>query len=163
MTSAVPNIPFGQYARSSSDIKSATPDIIIEDPSEIPIELIQQLVFEDIGSQELLLLARHDNLSGQNVAYRTISNLQDVAIKYGPETLLYASESFKDYFKNFGILLESVVPEILEDGQVINAAPNMYVNQSDGSVTIEFKDFRAGYEVELEIVESSNVFDDTIY
>jgi hypothetical protein len=67
--SSTPLLPTGK-SRSSSEVKSASPDIIIDESVTIPIELMEKLIFENIGAQELLLLSRHDNLLGQNIAYR---------------------------------------------------------------------------------------------
>lgn len=165
--SATPSVPFNEYTRSASQVKSATPDLIIEDIASIPVELMEQLIFERIGGQELLLLSRHDNLNGQRVAYQPISNLPDIAIKYTPDTLIFASESFKNYFKNFTILLESAVPELvsIQNGVITfnDSAPNAYTNMIDGSITMEFSDIKTGQQIEVQIMSDSKLFDDTIY
>jgi hypothetical protein len=166
--SATPNVPFKDYVRTSSQVKSATPDLIIEDQMTTPIELMEQLIFEKIGGQELLLLSRHDNLNGQKVAYQPISNLTELSIKYSPETLIFASESFKDYFKNFTILLESAVPELIKydvDGAIIfnDSAPNAYTSNITGGITLEFSDIKNGQQVEVQIMSNTKLFDDTIY
>lgn len=166
--SATPSVPFKQYTRNSSQVKSATPDLIIEDAATVPIELMEQLIFENIGGQELLLLSRHDNLNGQRVAYQPISNLKEIDIKYTPENLIFASESFKNYFKNFTILLESAVPELIKydvDGSIIfnDSAPNAYTSNTTGGITLEFSDIKNGQQVQIEIMSNSKLFDDTIY
>jgi len=166
--SATPNVPFRDYTRTSSQVKSATPDLIIEDANTTPIELMEQLIFEKIGGQELLLLSRHDNLNGQDISYRLISNIQDIDIKYTPENLIFMSESFKNYFKNFTILLESAVPELItyeQDGSIVfnDSAPNAYVSNITGGITLEFSDIKNGQQVEIQIMSNSKLFDDTIY
>ena len=158
MVSAIPNIP-GGFSRNSSEVKSATPDLIIEDLNSIPVELIERLIFESIGGQELLLLSRHDTIRGQEIAYRPISNSRDIDFRYTSETILFATESFKNYFKNFSILLESVVPEL--DGN--EYSPNAYVEESTGDIILEFKDVRSGQQIETQTVSIASVFDDTIY
>lgn len=165
--SATPNTPFNEYVRSSSQVKSATPDLIVEDEASVPIELMEQLILENIGGQQLLLLSRHDNISGQKVAYRPISNLKQVARKYASDSIISSSESFKNYFKNFTILLESVVPELnsIEDGAIVfnDSAPNAYVNAINGGITLEFLDTKPGQQIEVQIMSNANLFDDTIY
>ena len=63
------------YSAVSS--KTATRDIVeFNDQSIINnAELILDLLFEDIGSRELLTLARHDTVNGQDVRYQPIKNL----------------------------------------------------------------------------------------
>lgn len=165
--SATPNKSFNEYVRSSSQVKSATPDLIIEDSATTPIELMERLIFEKIGGQELLLLSRHDNLNGQKVAYQPISNITEMSIKYTPDNIMFASESFKNYFKNFTILLESVVPELnsIDDGVLTfnDSAPNAYTNIANGSITMEFSDMKNGQQIEVQVMSNSKLFDDTIY
>lgn len=158
MVSATPNLPINAVRRSS-DVKSATPDLIIEDLSSVPVEVIERLIFEDIGGQELLLLSRHDTIRGQEVSYRAISNASDIDFKYSSETILFATESFKNYFRNFPILLESVVPEI-EGNQY---APNAYVDLVTGDIILEFKDLKPEQQIEHQALSQASVFDDTIY
>jgi hypothetical protein len=158
MTSATPNLP-SNNSRRSSEVKSATPDLIQEDSSVFPVSLITKLLFEDIAGQELLLLSRHDTVRGQDVSYRAISNAGDLDLKYSSETILFATESFKNYFKNFPILLESVVPEI-EGNQY---SPNGYADFETGDIVLEFKDLKPGQQIEHQTLSLANVFDDTIY
>lgn len=158
MVSATPNLPISSV-RKSSEVKSATPDLIIEDIASIPVEIIQKLILEDIGGQELLLLSRHDTIRGQEVSYRAISNAGDLEFKYSSETILFATESFRNYFRNFPILLESVVPELDENEN----SPNGYVDLTTGDVILEFKDLKNGQQIEHQALSSANVFDDTIY
>jgi hypothetical protein len=158
MVSAIPNIP-GGMSRKSSEVKSATPDIIIEDINSVPIELIERLIFESLGGQELLLLSRHDTVRGQEISYRPISNSRDIDFRYSSETILFATESFKNYFKNFSIFLESVVPEL--DGN--QYSPNAYVEVASGDIILEFKDVRPEQQIESQTLSNASVFDDTIY
>jgi hypothetical protein len=158
MVSATPSLPSGSQ-RKFSEVKSATPDIILEDSSLLPPELMEKLIFENIGGQELLLLSRHDTIGGQEIAYRSISNSRDIDFRYSSETIFFATESFKNYFKNFSILLESVVPEI-EGNQY---SPNAYVDQESGDIILEFRDIRSGQQIETQALSSATVFDDTIY
>ena len=154
-----PAPPVLRQNRSSSEVISASPDLIIQDDQVIPEEILLKLMFEDIGAQELLLLSRHDVLNGKKIAYQPISNIGDVDIAYGSENILFATESFKNYFKNFTILLESYVPELAE----YSGGPNVTVSPTSGAIVLEFKDIRSDQRVEVQIAQSLNLFDDTIY
>jgi hypothetical protein len=157
--SATPNLPISQSARQSSSVKSATPDLILEDTSSLPESAIEKLIFENIGGQELLLLARHDTISGQRVAYQKIQNAREIDFRYGSDTVLSTTESFKDYFRNFPILIETNVPEI--EGNEF--APNAYVDPTTGNLVLEFVELRRGQEVQVQTISSADVFDDIIY
>jgi len=77
--SATPDIPDIQSTTSSSarsGIKIATPDIVQFDESAIPVDAMTNLLFENIGGQEILGVARNDIVNGQDVSYNLISNLK---------------------------------------------------------------------------------------
>ena len=61
-----------------NSVKSATPDIIQFDDATIVdnAEVIVDLLFENIGGQELLTVARYDTVNGQDVKYQPIKNLK---------------------------------------------------------------------------------------
>jgi hypothetical protein len=160
--SPLPSFPSGR-SRSSSEVKSARPDILIDEATSIPVELMEKLIFENIGGQELLLISRHNNLPGQKIAYQAISNLRDVDLRYSAENILFASETFKNYFKNFTILLESVVPQLGTLANPNQFVPNGYSSFSDGSITLEFLDLKSKDQVEIQTIFSTTLFDDTIY
>ena len=50
----------------------------------IPESVMEYLLFEQIGGQELLLSSRSDMLNGTNPSYSIISNLVDLNFQYSP-------------------------------------------------------------------------------
>lgn len=158
-TSSTPNFPSSSITRSVSSTKTATPDIIIQDYDSLSPELLSKLILEDVAGQELLLLSRHDTVGGQDVAYRKIENANEVNFRYGADSVLVSSDSFKNYFKNFPILLEGYVPEISGS----QFAPNASLDLSTGNIILEFKDIRPGQQIEVQSISSADVFDDIIY
>lgn len=145
----------------TSAVKVATPDILI-DPGTIPVELMQDLLFEDIGGQELLMVSRHDTLVGQPVAYQPIRNLNEISLQYNSDNIVFMPESIKNYFKNFNISLQNNVPVVEENGEEIDFSPNTYAS-SNGSLVLEFKNLGQNQQVEVQILDKSTLFDDTIY
>lgn len=145
----------------TSSVKTATPDILI-DSGTIPLELMQDLLFEDIGGQELLMVSRHDTLLGQPVAYQPIKNLNEISLQYNSENIISMPESIKNYFKNFNISLQNNVPVVEEEGEEIDFSPNMYP-ANNGSLVLEFKNLGQNQQVEVQILDKSALFDDTIY
>jgi hypothetical protein len=145
-------------------VKVATPDIIEFDSGTIPIELMQDLLFEDIGGQELLIVSRHDMLNGRPVAYHPIRNIGDISLQYNSDNILSMPDTIKNYFKNFNVVLSTTVVEI--DGN--DSSPNIYndldtQSQTFGSVVLEFKNLNLNQQVEVQILKNGIPFDDTIY
>lgn len=145
---------------SVAQVKAATPDLIQIDSNTIPEELMLELLFENIGGQELLTVARHDTLSGRQIAYQPIKNINDIALQYSSENIIFMPESLKNYFKNFNIVLENNVPDIGDQAQ---NSPNAYIDPETGDLVLEFQNIIQGQQVEVQILSNAKVFDDTIY
>lgn len=153
---------------ASEPVKVATPEIMVEnivlDSGAIADSLIQDLLFEDVGGQELLTISRHDLLIGQPVAYQPIKNIGEISLQYNSDNMIYMPEAFKNYFKNFNIVLSNNVPDVEDTA----SAPNVYndinaQSQNFGSLILEFKNLGVNQQVEVQILTNGAFFDDTIY
>lgn len=158
--SVTPTAAAATPAVSVTQVKAATPDLIQIDNNTVPEELMLELLFEDIGGQELLTVARHDTLSGRQIAYQPIKNINDIALQYSSESIIFMPESLKNYFKNFNIILENNVPDI---GNQAQGSPNAYIDAETGDLVLEFKNVTQGQQVEVQMLSNAKVFDDTIY
>ena len=74
--------------KDSSSVKPATPEIILFNDDAMPIEIMTDLIFEDIGGQELATISRHDIINGQKIIYNPIKNLSDLYLQYNPNNVL---------------------------------------------------------------------------
>ena len=52
MTDATPNVPNSQTTKAADPVKIATPDLKVFNDELIPIEIMTDLIFEDIGGTE---------------------------------------------------------------------------------------------------------------
>ena len=83
--SATPDVPDSQSTTSQSSskaIKVATPDILLFDESSVPVDIMTELIFEDIGGQEIITISRNDIINGQEVSYSLIGNLSKIQKQY---------------------------------------------------------------------------------
>jgi hypothetical protein len=140
-------------------VKYATPSDVLIDTNDLPIDLIIKLTLEKIGGLELISLVRHDTVNGQNIIYRPIKNVSQLAIEYNPQNMVKMPDSADSYFKNFAIKLENYIQ------QETNELPPLvaYIDPITKNVIIETTSMKADYEVEVQMVSSGKVFDDTIY
>jgi hypothetical protein len=140
-------------------VKYATPSDVLIDTNDLPVELILKLTLEKIGGLELISLVRHDTVNGQNIVYRPIKNVSQLAIEYNPQNMVKMPDSADSYFKNFAIKLENHIQ------QETNELPPLvaYIDPITENVIIETTNIKADYEVEVQMVSSGKVFDDTIY
>ena len=144
---------------SREPVKHAAPGDILIDDNELPIDLIIKLTLEKIGGIELISLVRHDTVNGQNIVYRPIENVSQLAIEYNPQNLVKMPNSSDSYFDNFSIKLDSHMP------QTTNILPPTaaYIDRNTENVIIELVNLKADYEIEVQMVSVGKVFDDTIY
>ena len=156
---AVPAVPQPVPAKEDKSIKSASPDIILVDQNDLPIDLILKLTLEKIGAQELISLVRHDTVNGQNIVYQPVKNISDVAISYNPQNIINIPDTAEIYFKNFAIKMEN---HIVQD---TNETPpeSVYIDSVSGNIVIEAVNLKSDYEVEVQMISSGQIFNDTIY
>jgi hypothetical protein len=137
-------------------VKSASPDIVIFNDSEIEAnaEAMVDLLFENIGGQELLQIARYDTVNGQEVLYQPIKNLNIIQEEYNPNNLVRVQDTSDKYFANFPIKLDSKVPSI-GNGP---AGSNVYLDDSN-SLVLEFINLEADEQVDIQITINGTIYE----
>jgi hypothetical protein len=148
-TPAIPNIIAKTYATSSADfLKPATVDLIL-DSGNVPIELMTNLIFEEIGGQELISISRHDILNGQEVSYNPISNISSIALRYSSRSLVPLSGSSDEIFKNYTINIDEKIPP----GE--DQLP--YIDPVTGDIVINLQNMNQGEQVEVQVMSSTSL------
>ena len=137
-------------------VKTATPDIIKFDDNEIELnaEIITDLLFENIGGQELLTIARYDTVNGQDVSYQPIKNLKILQQEYNPSNIVRIQQTSDRVFANFPIKLTDKIPNVANgpDGK------NIYID-NQGNLTIEFINLLADEQVEIQIATGGTIYE----
>lgn len=179
--SAVAAIPDPLLKKQDDSVKIATPDLILFSDETVPIEIMTDLIFEDIGGYELATISRHDLVNGQKVTYSPIKNLTDLYLQYNPNNILRLQSS-DSYFKSLSLSIldhiptcgtgYDITPVEISPG-VINPdktkwikTPNcesIYIDPITGDLVINLINLKENEQVEVDILTSGNIFDDTIY
>lgn len=145
---------------STPNVKAATPDLILFKEADIPVEQIADLVFQDIGGQEILSVARNDIVNGQKVLYNPIKNLSTIALTYNPQTIFTFDAGSKAYFSNFAIKLEDYTPEIGEgtgtNGDIV------YVDYETGNLVVNVINMSDNEDVDIQVLSDAVLFDGII-
>lgn len=161
--SSTPDVPLYVPSVPSNAIKPATPDLIQFNDSDIPIEFMTDLMFEDIGGQEILSVSRNDLVNGQKVIYNPIKNLSQLSLQNGPQTMFMMPESTASQFKNFPISLEEKVPEIgtnEAENEVINI---VYVDEVTEDLIVNVINMLPSEQVEVQVLNSGYELGDILY
>lgn len=136
-------------------VKSAPIDTVIFIDEEFSNELITDLLFEDVGGQELLTIARNDTVNGQSVIYQPFKNLGILQEIYNPTSLLKLQETSDKFFSNFTINLRDRIPKV---GSGLDGA-NYYLDLASGEGVIEFINLRSDEQVEVQIASAGIIED----
>ena len=127
-------------------VKVATPEIILFDDETLPIETLTDILFEDIGGQELLSMSRHDIISGNYIPNQLIKNLTSLNQEFSSKRLLSLQNTSDKYFSNFGIKLENKIPFV---GNGLNGE-NVYLDESK-NIIIELINLDIDEQVEVQL------------
>ena len=141
------------------DVKPATPDIVLFNDDVVPIEIMTDLIFENIGGQELINIVRSDLVNGENVLYQPIKNLSNVYFQYNPQNILGLQDIDSNYFKKFPINFNNKIPEC-------GTGPDcsiVYIDPNTGDLIINVINLARDEQVEVSIISDGTVLDDTIY
>jgi hypothetical protein len=175
-TGATPNLPDPKTVVDSNAVKIATPDLIIRDDEVMSIDIMTDLIFEDIGGQELATISRHDLVNGQKILYSPIKNLTDLYLQYNPNNILRLQSS-DSYFKSLSLSVLDHLPECGNGYDLIEKVgepdktkwtkvPNcksIYIDPITGDLVINLVNLKDGEQAEVQILTSGSTFDDTIY
>jgi hypothetical protein len=136
-------------------VKSAPIDTILFDDDTISVERMTNLIFEDIGGQELINIARNDIINGQKVSYQPIKNLSSIQQQYNPNNILGIQNTSDKYFANFSIKFENRVPET---GNGPNGS-TVYLDSLTGNLIIETINMENDEQIEVEITVSGILYE----
>lgn len=139
-------------------VKIATPSLLALSNTPLDINSMVELIFQDIGGQELINIARSDAINGQDIVYSIIKNLKNIMLDYNSNNIIKLQGTSDSYFKNFSIKLEQRLPQK-------GTGPNdeiVYIEESTGNLVINLVNLEKGEQVEIEIINQGEVFDDTI-
>jgi len=139
----------------SIPVKTATPDIVLFDDSALPIEVMSDLIFENIGGQELISIVRSDTINGQKISYQPIKNLSSIQQQYNPNNILGLQQTANRFFAGFSIKLEDKIPEV---GNGFNGE-NIYFDENNGDLVIEFVNLNSDEQIETQITVNGTIYE----
>ena len=155
--SPTPNTPLNinqMLASSNANlIKTATPDIVLFDDDSVPTEQMVDLIFENIGGQELINIARNDTINGQNISYQPIKNIRSIQQSYNPNNILGLQKTSDKYFSGFSIRLDQKYPYV---GNGLNGA-NVYIDDF-GALIIEAIGLNDDEQLEVQLSTDGTIY-----
>lgn len=141
----------------TAPIKTATPDIVLFDDSLVPVEVMADLIFEDIGGQELISIARTDTINGQKILYQPIKNINSINQEYNPNNILGLQKTSDKFFAGFAIKLENKVPKVSNS---LDGNP-AYID-NNGNLVIDSINLNTDEQIEIQISLSGTIYETEI-
>jgi hypothetical protein len=154
-TPATPPAATASVSTASNTVKTATPDIILFDDGLVPIEIMTDLIFENIGGQELINIARGDIINGQKITYQPIKNISDIERQYNPNNIIGLQDTSDTYFSNFPIQITDKVPNV---GSGLNGE-YVYLNSTNNDLTIDVINMQNDEQVEIQIGTDGTIYE----
>lgn len=142
-------------AFSVNPVLTAPIDTILYNEEATPIEIMADLLFENIGGQELINIARNDTVNGQPVIYQPIKNLAAIQQQYNPNNIVSLQATSDKYFQNYSIKFESKVPNV---GNGPNGE-HVYIDPETGDLVIDVINIQDGEQVQVEITSSGTIYE----
>jgi hypothetical protein len=136
-------------------VKTAPIDTILFDNDSVPIEIMTDLIFENIGGQELINIARNDTVNGQTVIYQPIKNLTAIQQQYNPNNIVSLQATSDKYFQNFSVKFDNKVPTI---GTGPGGA-HVYIDPETGELVVEAVNMAEDEQIEVEITISGTIYE----
>jgi hypothetical protein len=139
-------------------VRTAPIDTILFNDDSVPIEIMADLIFENIGGQELINIARNDTVNGQTVIYQPIKNLTAIQQQYNPNNMLSLQATSDKYFQNFSIKFDEKVPS---PGTGPNGS-HVYIEPKTGKLVIEAVNIAQDEQIEVEITVGGTIYEAVI-
>ena len=132
-------------------------DVVSLAQETVSAETITNLLFENVGANELTKFVRHDTVEGINPYYDVISNLSDIKRKFDPSNLISLQKNNSSFFDIYPIKLQDKIPSdsyLLEN----NLTDYLYID-ANGDLVIEVVNLKDSEIVEIEIDTSGTIFE----
>jgi hypothetical protein len=136
-------------------VKTAPIDTVLFNDEQVPIEVMSDLIFEDIGGHELINIARNDIINGQDISYQPIKNLTSLQQQYNPNNILSVQSTSDKYFSNFAIKLENKTPNV-GNGPF---GSNVYIDPLTGNMVVDAINLETDEQIEIEITLSGTIYE----
>lgn len=136
-------------------VKNPNRDVVDLSREEFSASSIARLLYDDVGSIELVNIARRETIEGQNPYYTLISNLSAIRKNFDPTSIIARQKSNKNIENNYIISLNDKIP----DDQYLerNNLEDFYYIAENGDLIIELDNLASDEIIDFEIATSGTI------
>ena len=136
-------------------VKIPNRDVLNFSREEFSTSAITNLLFEQIGSTEIVNIARRDTIEGQNPYYSLISNLASIKREFDPTRLITKQKAVNANFAIYGIDLNNKIPD--QEYLDRNNITSFFYIASNGDLVIELDNLEDDEIIDFEIANSGTI------
>lgn len=155
--SSIANLPVSVSSLApKSVVRVAEPQFQIStlDNSSEFVSVTSSIIFDDISAVELANIVRADQVNGIHVDYEPIPGIGRIRQDYNSVRMSGLFGRSDEIFKAFPINLGNKIPDY--------ADTNVYIDPDTGDLIIDLVNLATDEIVEVQILKSGELFDDTI-
>lgn len=165
MVSPVPQAAAPAVERPiSSNIKIASSNLFLINEAEIPVSKMTQMIFQDIGGQELTSFVRHDMVNGNNFNVQPFENLSKISQQNSINNLIKMQGTDDQLFNSSGYRLEDYIPQygLGPDGAIVYIDTDV-TSSTANNIIINVVGLSSNQMVEVDFISFDSKKNDTIY
>jgi len=99
-----------KITKQDPSTRVATPDLILIREEALPVDTMVDLIFDDIGGQEIINIARTDLVNGTNNSYQLLADIENTSNQYNSNNLIQLPGQSAFYLDNYQINLDTHIP-----------------------------------------------------
>ena len=95
-----PPPPPGQ--KQTSQVKISAVNVINRNYEATSVDQMEKLFFQNVGGTEILSVARHDTVGGEEVVFNNVDNLSELRTQFNPLNILMTT-NINSLFSEYGV------------------------------------------------------------
>ena len=132
--------PLGQ--KQTSQVKISAVNVINRNYEDISVQQMERLFFQNVGGTEILSVARHDTVGGEEVVFNNVDNLSELRSQFNPLNILMTT-NINSLFSEYGV----------DIGTKIGALDETFSMNADGGIDIEVFNVNRDEYVQVQIAK----------
>ena len=135
-----PPPPPGQS--QTSQVKISAVNVINRNYEATSVDQMERLYFQNVGGTEILSVARHDTVGGEEVVFNNVDNLSELRSQFNPLNILMTT-NLNSLFSEYGV----------DIGQKIGALDETFSMNVDGGIDIQVFNVNRDEYVQVQIAK----------
>ena len=135
-----PPPPPGQ--KQTSQVKISAVNVVNRNYDATSVEQMERLYFQNVGGTEILSVARHDTVGGEEVVFNNVDNLSELRSQFNPLNILMTT-NLNSLFSEYGV----------DIGQKIGALDETFSMNVDGGIDIQVFNVNRDEYVQVQIAK----------